>query len=188
MADEHYDLFLTGQLAVGADRQRAVEQLAKLFKRPPEQLEKLLQGRSSRIRKNLNIDQLERLQRGFDKLGILTEARPTSTGLGQRGAIEQAAQTAQTSLSLSPVGSPVLREQEKQAVPPVDIDTSELRLDAIGTRLQHQSPAAPPPPDTSHLSVLPQDDGTPLSPASDTPKIDLDELCRHLSLAEPPPR
>ncbi len=186
MADEHYDLFLTGQLAVGADRERAVKQLAALFKRPPEQMAKLLQGRTSRIRKNLDVEQLQRLQRGFDKLGILTESRPSSITSPQKQAIEQHAEAGEQALSLSPVGSPVLREQERRRIDPVNVDISGLRLDALGAPLQSPSKPAAHSPDTSHLQIAPQDDGTPLSPSRAAPKLDLDELCGHLSLAERP--
>ncbi|MBO6752104.1 MULTISPECIES: hypothetical protein [Spongiibacter] len=186
MADEHYDLFLTGQLAVGADRERAVQQLAALFKRPPEQMAKLLQGRTSRIRKNLDAEQLQRLQRGFDKLGILTESRPSSTTSPQQQAIEQHAEASEQALSLSPVGSPVLREQERRRIDPVNVDISGLRLDALGAPLQPPSKPAAHSPDTSHLQIAPQDDGTPLSQSRAVPKLDLDELCGHLSLAERP--
>ena len=125
-------------------------------------MEKLLQGRTSRIRKQLSLEQLQRLQQGFDKLGILTEARPSATTTPQQQAIEQHAQTAEQALSLSPVGSPVLREQERRKIDPVKVDISGLHLDALGAPLQ--APSQPPPqaPDTSHLQVITQDDGTPL--------------------------
>lgn len=186
MADEHYDLFLTGHLAVGADRQRAVKQLAALFKRPAEQMDKLLQGRTSRIRKHLSAEQLQRLQQGFDKLGILTDARPSATTSPQQQAIAQHAGAAEDSLALSPVGSPVLREQERRKVEPVKIDTSSLQLDAPGVSLQAPARAAPPAPDTSHLHVAPLSDDSPLSPPKTQAQLDLDELCGHLSLTERP--
>ncbi len=183
MADPQFDLFLTGHLAVGSDRDRAVKQLSTLFKRPAEHVDKLLRGRSSRIRKAISSAELERLQRGFDKLGILTESRPSATGSEQRQAVAEHASAASEPLTLCPSGSPVLREQERQAFQRANIDTSALSLAATGSRLQEHQVRSVEAPATDHLSIVELDD-LALGNKAPPPTLDLDELCGALSIAE----
>ncbi|MGB1456333.1 MAG: hypothetical protein ACPG7I_04230 [Spongiibacter marinus] len=156
MEEQRFDLFLTGHLAVGSDRDRAVQQLAALFKRPPDQIDKLLRGRSSRIRKALNAAEVQRLQAGFDKIGILTEARPCPEGTPQQRAIAENIGDSQDTLSLCPTGSPVLRENERRQVNAVSIDTSALSLAQVGSHLQEPQKAAVKVPNTDHLHRRPR--------------------------------
>ncbi len=183
MDKQLFDLFLTGHLAVGGDRDRAVRQLAALFKRSEEQVEKLLQGRSSRIRKAIGSAELERLQRGFDKLGILTESRPCPAGNQQQRAVAEYASAANEPLTLCPNGSPVLREQERQRLAPLNIDTSSLSLATPGSRLQDPQAVEAIVPDTGHLQLLAPGDQA-LSETPPLPTLDHDELCGNLSIAE----
>ena len=157
MEEQRFDLFLTGHLAVGSDRDRAVQQLAALFKRPPDQIDKLLRGRSSRIRKALNAAEVQRLQAGFDKIGILTEARPCPEGTPQQRAIAENIGDSQDTLSLCPTGSPVLRENERRQVDAISIDTSALSLAQGGSRLQEPRETAVKAPNTDHLHILDHD-------------------------------
>lgn len=182
MDEQRFDLFLTGHLAVGSDRERARQQLAKLFKRSEQEIDKLLRGRSSRIRKSLTAGDIERLQRGFDKLGILTDARPCPAGTPQQQAIAQSAGQAQQSLSLCPTGSPVLRPHERQPLASANIDTSGLSLSQLGSPLEPLQRPTPAPPNTDHLQIIDHGDG-PLSGATAPPQLDLDALSAKLSLA-----
>lgn len=57
-------------------------------------------------------------------------------------------------LVLEPPGTAVLREDERQAFVPRDVDTSAMNLAAAGADLgEIPPPPAPPPPPTDHLST-----------------------------------
>lgn len=185
MADDRFDLYLTGTLAMGCDRARAVAQLAKLFKRPPEQVEKLLAGKATRIRKHISGEEISRLQLAFDKLGILTDSQPSPTASPQSAAIDQhAAAAPPESLSLSPVGSPVLRENERHRVSTPNIDTSHLSVGSNDQiKAQHRQTHSAPAPDVSHLQLLTPEEEAAQARERQTVQLDIDELCQGLSLA-----
>ena len=157
MDEQRFDLFLTGHLAVGSDRDRALKQLAALFKRSEEQVDKLLRGRSSRIRKGLSPTEIQRLQTGFDKIGILTESRPCPEGNAQQRAVTENIGNSQDALSLCPAGSPVLRENERKHITAASIDTSSLSLAQLGSRLQDAKEQHVIAPNTDHLQIVEHD-------------------------------
>ncbi len=164
MSNDYYDLFLTGHLAQGYSRERALQHLAKLFKREPSQLEGLIRGRPNRIKKKLATEELAKFQAVFDRIGLITEAIPsqdenspekaaaTSThnpaeSQSQNIAHYAAAAPAGT-LALEPVGSPVLKENERRQKTEREVDTSGMSLAAFGSPIAttNQPPATPPLP------------------------------------------
>ncbi|QQD16936.1 hypothetical protein I6N98_11135 [Spongiibacter nanhainus] len=186
MTDARYDLYLSGELALGCDREAALRQLSALFKRPPEQVQKLLAGKATRIRKALSEDELNRYQQGFDKLGILTEARlcePEKTQDRTAAAIaEHAAAASSEPLALTPVGTPVLRQQERPAQAKANIDVPDLSLSSVGSQLSESRPTTAIAPDTSHLSVA--EAGADLGGQHQSVERDLDAMTAKLSVAE----
>ena len=76
MTDIRFDLIMTGNLASGVSREVAISKLAALFKRPPDQVGNLLNGKASRIRKNLTQAELQRYRDAFNKIGVITKALP----------------------------------------------------------------------------------------------------------------
>ncbi|MBD2858178.1 hypothetical protein IB286_04090 [Spongiibacter sp. KMU-158] len=172
MNNESFDLFITGQLAAGYARETALQQLAKLFKRPVAEVEKLLNGRPTRIRKNLSPDELNKFQTAFDRIGVITEAipcldevtaivassKPISApkepeNTPQNAIAEHAAQAPLAALSLEPIGSPVLRENERRGVTHREVDTSALSLAQAGSILETPKTIDRPAPATDHLSL-----------------------------------
>jgi hypothetical protein len=85
----------------------------------------------------------------------------------------------ETGIRLAPEGTSVLLPEERAAPVPSAIQPPDLDVMASGQRLSEHAPAAPPPPDTSHLSeggigeLLPNlpSSAAPLSP--DTSAIEL---------------
>lgn len=186
MTDARYDLYLSGELALGCDREAALRQLSSLFKRPPEQVQKLLAGKATRIRKALSEDDLNRYQQGFNKLGILTEARlsePEKTQDRTAAAIAEHAAAASTEqLALTPVGTPVLRQQERPSQAKANIDVPDLSLSIMGSQLSEAKPTSAITPDTSHLSVA--EVGADLGEHPPSVECDLDAMTASLSVAE----
>jgi hypothetical protein len=73
MTDARFDLILTGNVVPGVSRDVAITKLAALFKRPIEQVDKLLTGKARRIRKDLDDTELQRYQETFSRIGVITE-------------------------------------------------------------------------------------------------------------------
>lgn len=183
MTEARYDLYLSGELALGCDRETAVRQLASLFKRPPEQVAQLLAGKPTRVRKGLTEEALNRYQQGFDKLGVLTEARLCQQEAGSASHIAHHAAASSEPLSLTPVGTPVLREHERPRPTAVEVDVSALSLSGVGSQLSESKPITAQAPDTSHLSVA--EVGADLGADRDTAQPDVDALAPAFTVAEP---
>lgn len=186
MTDARYDLYLSGELALGCDREAALRQLSALFKRPPEQVQKLLAGKATRIRKGLSEDELNRYQQGFDKLGILTEARvcePEDTQDRTAAAIARHAAAASSEpLALAPVGTPVLRQQERPTPAKANVEVPALSLSGVGSQLSEPKSVSASAPDTSHLSVA--EVGADLSEKHQPVTRDLDAMTASITVAD----
>ncbi|AMO68818.1 hypothetical protein DOK_08709 [gamma proteobacterium BDW918] len=182
MTAQRFDLILTGELAPGHPRDIALQQLANLFKRPIDQVEKLLAGKPNRIRKDLDANEIKRYQQVFAKIGLIAVAKPCNTEGQAKPPIPAA--TPDSSLSLSPEGTPVLRDNERPASTASAPDTSHLSLAQSGEILsdQHETPPLPQP-DTEHLSLGATGDDL-LPPKPPELEIDLDALTADLSLSE----
>lgn len=72
-------------------------------------------------------------------------------------------------LDLAPPGSDVLRPEERPSATSVEIDTSAIELTSPGTDLSDKKDDAPPPPDTSHLSMGEVGDDIPSLPSNIEP-------------------
>lgn len=158
MTDTRFDLILTGNVAPGVSRDVAINKLATLFKRPVEQVDKLLTGKPSRVRKDLDHTELKRYQDAFSRIGVITEVVPTVTEPhAVQGSPEAAAkQSSPTStLSLCPNGTPVLSDDERYYPPIAAPDTGDLSVAAAGETLTQNEAIPLPAPDTDHISLAP---------------------------------
>jgi hypothetical protein len=108
------------------------------------------------------------------------------------GSAEQQPEPDQAGINLAPVGSGVLREDERSEPVVRHIDTAGLEVDAATQRLSEEPPPPPPAPDTSHLDMggvgemipnLPSD-RVPLSPNTDA--IDLSPAGTDFTDCAPP--
>lgn len=143
-----YDLFLTGGIVPGHDDNAALAGLATLFKQPMERIRPLLLGKPHCIKRGLTEQQLARYQQALDNIGVLSRYQPTAT---PSSATEKAAETG---LSLSPPGTPVLTEAERETLPTPEIDTDTMVLAPLGETLTAlDAPVPLPQPDTDYLSV-----------------------------------
>ncbi len=182
MTAQRFDLFLTGELAPGHPRGSALQQLAKLFKRPVDQVEKLVAGKPNRIRKDLDASEIQRYQQVFTKIGLISVAKPSS--IDDQTTNPTPVASAQTNLSLSPEGTPVLRDEERDVSTGAAPDTSHISLANSGETLSDQHEAPPLPlPDTEHISLGAAGDDL-LPPKPPEIEIDIEALTADLSLSE----
>ncbi len=85
-------------------------------------------------------------------------------------------------MSLAPVGSDVLRDEERDEVEELDIDTSAIHLTPEFAEPEIEETEAPPAPDVSHMSMgEPGDDIPHLEEEKDI----VDPDTNHLSMGEP---
>ena len=177
MTDSRFDLILTGNIAPGVSREAAINKLAALFKRPAEQVDKLLNGKPSRIRKDLNQAELQRYQQAFNNIGVITKvmaATPTPVQTAESKILPS------SNLSLCPNGTPVLTADEREHPPLSAPDTDHLSIADIGQTLAESDSIPPvPAPDTTHLSLTAA--GTNLLPPA-APQVFTAPQNSHLSL------
>ncbi|MEX1669944.1 hypothetical protein AB4876_13570 [Zhongshania guokunii] len=191
MTTPHFDLIMTGELAPGHSRDAALTQLSALFKRPVDQIEKLLNGRPNRIRKDLSEADLQRYQALFAKIGVITLAQASSAAPRGETATPpvaeptpQSATPTTSSLSMSPPGTPVLREEERHFIATAAPDTDHLSLAASGVILADADERPPvPEPNTDDFSLAQAGDDL-LPPSLAQIEVDLDALTADLSLCD----
>ncbi|MEE4145557.1 MAG: hypothetical protein V2I26_12200 [Halieaceae bacterium] len=104
------------------------------------------------------------------------------------------APAADGAIALAPAGTAVLLPSERPGVVTSEVVPPDLEVMASGQRLSEQSPAAPPPPDTSHLSegivgeLLPRLPSSAAVLAPDTSGIQLTPDGTDLSDCAAPPQ
>ena len=168
MSDQQFDVFFRGDIAPGQVVSEVKERLAGLFKLEAAQVEQLFSGRPTAIRRNLDEAGAKKYEQALLKIGALAELRPVvvegATAVTATPA-ESPASTANTSapsseasISLAPVGSDVLRPDERASVEAENVDVSGLSLEPVGGEILHddeKQSVEVTQVDTSHLEVLP---------------------------------
>lgn len=163
MTDIRFDLIMTGNLASGVSREVAINKLAALFKRPPEQVGNLLSGKASRIRKNLTQAELQRYRDAFNSIGVITKVLPSAT----ESSTPESKDAHSSTLSLCPNGTPVLSDEERQHPPVAAPDTDHISVANVGESLNDEHSAPPlPTPDIGHISLAPAGEDLLSSPTS----------------------
>jgi len=188
MSDQQFDVFFRGDIVAGQSVGDVKERLAGLFKLEAAKVEQLFSGRPAAIRRNLDEAGARKYEQALLKIGAIAELRPVKADAPPAEAVtlapvakpnpflepaEQApaattpaplSESAEQptadggDMSLAPVGSDVLRPDERSNVAATEIDVSALALEPGGGEILHadekQSVEATQV-DTSHLEVLP---------------------------------
>ena len=76
MSDELYRVVFTGRLVEGVSGQQALENLAQLFKKTPDQIRKVFSKPGTVIRSNLPLLTAEKMLAGLTKAGALCRLQP----------------------------------------------------------------------------------------------------------------
>lgn len=167
MTESRFDLIITGNLAPGVSRDAAISKLAALFKRSNEQVEPLLSGKASRVRKDLSETELRRYKQAFDAIGVITKTQATEP---KQETSTSNSPSSISGLSLCPNGTPVLSDDERQHSPVTAPDTSHISIVELGKNLSDiEEPPPLPAPETEYISLAAA--GTTLLPA-DTPPVE----------------
>lgn len=78
MGSETYKVVLTGEVIAGFDRSLVVAAVAKLFKCPEPQAERVLQGKSTSLKREMDAQTAERYQQQLTKSGIDCRLEPVA--------------------------------------------------------------------------------------------------------------
>lgn len=135
MSDTLYDIYITGKLKAGVDSQQARTRLASLFKISEQKAAALVCGKPQLIKKGLDKAAAQRYLKILQQAGLETAARKAESATAPAAGSEQAesrgkqpTSPAPARLELAPEGTPVLKEEERHVIQPVEIDTSALKL------------------------------------------------------------
>ncbi|MFT5484724.1 MAG: hypothetical protein ACI9GW_003392, partial [Halieaceae bacterium] len=177
-----YDIYFSGELVEGFDRNTVARNLGQLFKADENTVAKLLGGQTQRLKRGLDKAGALKYKKALAAAGAQIAIRPTDAARqtpeastaanetattssattaplvdapsGEPAAPQIATQTGLNEMSLAPAGSDVLRENERKAVATAEVDTSAIQLESP---FLEPKPVArqepPPPPDTSHLTT-----------------------------------
>lgn len=177
-----FNIYFDGSVAAGQDPRAVRERLARLFKADEATLDRLFSGRPQLIKRNCDEATARRFKQAMEKAGAIPtiatantapaaaapERKPTAAeriaalaaapDVGAAGkpatrAADPAVRDSEPGMVLAPEGTPVLREAERRTPEQREVDTSGLSAAASGERLSPERPAAPPPPDTAHMSL-----------------------------------
>lgn len=197
-----YDIYFTGQLVDGTDTATARANLATLFKTTPDNVAKLFNGKPQPLKRGVDKAGALKYKAALHKAGLLVAFKthqqsrpdneatipaepqpdqntgsnpgPVTTPITAAASSEQE----QTDWSLAPAGSDVLRENERQQITPVEVDTSQIKMVSAFMDLEPDPIELPPAPDTSHITVAASGEDLlvdkPQAPPA--PPLDLDAI------------
>ncbi|QFU76560.1 hypothetical protein EY643_13335 [Halioglobus maricola] len=104
-----------------------------------------------------------------ERIAALAAAPDVPSSAEPAPAAESEGPADSSGVSVAPPQSDVLRPEERQRVAERDIDTGDLAVDESATRLADPSPAPPPAPDVTHLSMGDTGEDIPTLPSDTTP-------------------
>lgn len=167
MDQQRYDIYFTGKIAEGVSEEVAQQNLATLFKTSVDKITRLFNGKPQLLKKGMDKASTLKYKTAFEGAGLVVAFKKVSA-VTPLAASEQtttltkpvtqpvqptAKEEPAGSMTLAPAGSDVLREDERQATPEVDIDTSNIKLVSSFMEIEAQEKPAAAVPDTSHIKV-----------------------------------
>ncbi len=164
MSDQRYDIYFTGQLVEGVALETAKQHFTTLFKAAPDHVEKIFNGKPQLLKKDVSKEAALKYKSVLHKAGMMTAFKahqsitqveePTAQeNIAAQNTVTQTGEPTSAEFSLAPVGSDVLKENERTIVEAKEIDTSNIKMVSAFMDLEPEPKEIPPAPDTSHISV-----------------------------------
>lgn len=150
---DQYDILFKGEVMPTLDPEQVAADLARLFKASPEKIAPLFNGGAHTLKSGLDRDAAERYRDTLKKAGAIVYLR--RQGVPAREASStRAANNSNGDLSVAPMVGNLVRDEEREAIVPVEVDTSALTLAAdTDSPLQAPAQSTVEAPDTAHISV-----------------------------------
>jgi hypothetical protein len=159
MSEPRYDVFFRGDIVPGQSLNEVRDRLRQLFQIDEARLNALFSGRPMAIRRHLSAGDAERYRVALREAGALVELRPLDIPVEPVSSDQPPSPDGDW--SLAPVGTEVLRPEERIPVVPVDVDISGLEVAPPGVevlREDERRPVVARDIDTAHLRLLPSAD------------------------------
>jgi len=200
MADSGFDIYFRGEVLPDHDLETVKQKVAALFKADANKLAALFSGKVNVIKKGVDKATALKYQQAFKNAGakaVITQAKPAASKSAQdptpKAASSQDVSVVQPVASTStsdegdwgvlPAGSDLLKPNERNSQPDVDVDTSAIKMVSPFAEPEVQEKPVPPAPDTSHISVA--EVGADMNPDRPAPVAELDLDLSDFSVAEP---
>lgn len=142
MSDLRYDIYFRGECLEHHDIAQLKQAFAKLFKLDNSKLPLYFSGKVLALKKAANKDEALQFKKRLEHIGAKIYIK--------QAIVEK--ENTKPELNALPVGSEVLKQEERRASPTVDIDTSHLSLGESTWQSENFS-APPTAPDVSHIST-----------------------------------
>lgn len=159
-----YRLVFRGEVLEGQHPAVVRRKLGQLLSLDDAKLDRLFSGQAVVVKEAADKDYAARLQAAFHKAGARLRVAASASaaadpGPTDPGPAEEQPEAAPAGLDVQvlPVGSDVLREDERTRWEPREIDTSHLELADSSLPLADPGPPPPPAPDTSRLTLADPD-------------------------------
>ncbi|MEQ9464726.1 MAG: hypothetical protein RJQ10_13775 [Haliea sp.] len=149
---ERFDVLFAGQLLEGCDAATVRSNLGRLFKADEATLDKLFSGKPQILKRDADEATARKYQQALENAGARPVLRPCAEA-AQAATPTAAATAPQAGLTLAPPGTDVLGPGERATAVAPSVAAPSFDVAATGEHLADPAPAAPPPPDTSHLTL-----------------------------------
>lgn len=164
--DQRYDLLFRGDIVPGRRLDEVKAHVRDLFQIDDARLASLFSGRPVLIRRDLGATEAERYRSALVEAGALVELRPAAGSVvaaaqALPAAAEAAIRTVSADWGLTPVGSDLLRPEERSGSAPRAVDVGHLSVQPPGAdvlRPEERPKVVPVSVDTSHLGLQAPDD------------------------------
>lgn len=145
MEEQRFDIVFAGATLPGFDRDTVARNLVQVFRATPETVARLLDGGTHVLKRGLDAAAAQKYRNALEQAGAAVEITAVTAAV--------VAPAPEHEFTLAPIGSDLLAPHERRQVSAVAPDTSGLSLAEPGVRLAPETPPAPPPPDTSHITL-----------------------------------
>ena len=160
---EDYRLVFTGEVSEGQHPAVVRKRLAALLKLDDARMDVLFSGKTVVVKKVTDEKTAVRYQQAFQKAGARLRVLPVEAAAEAAGDASQAAgdashpsdeqEPASDGLRVLPVGSNILEENERVSMPPRDVDTGHLSVQAQDEQIQPHNEPDVALPEISHISL-----------------------------------
>lgn len=180
--DKRFDVYFAGEVLPGQDPAAVRDNLGRLFKADAATLDKLFSGKPQVIKRDCEQARAAQYQQAMARAGARALVRPVEPPAQQsatparemtlaeriaalanadddtryRSSVkptEPMRSAAEVGLQIAPVGTVLLRPEERRAPAAAVAPTTALNLDSTGARLSEEPPPPPAPPATEHIAL-----------------------------------
>ena len=160
MNDMRFDVYFSGQLVQGRDREQVMQSIGKLFNASGPALEQLFSGRPVRIKQAVDQDTAVAYRVRFRDAGALVEIRPVRQQNQDPQTDGRTAAESNSAMNLLPPRTGSLIDCAAKVVPADIPDISDMSLSDAGAILDNTPPPAPAVIDTGEMGLAPPRSGS----------------------------